>query len=597
LIHFYKSFRFDTMKIIYLALLLACSVTGQVQKMMQDIEKNIKSNYEGSLQDHAYDEIKVKTSAGTILGRKRQSVKDGEVLFTYLGIPFAEAPIQNLRFKPPVPVTTYDNFKAFSFGEKCAQSMGGYILGSEDCLSLNIFAPSNDLNALKPVMVWIHGGAFVFGSGKSYDPTLLVKEDVIVVTINYRLGALGFLTFGNDVVPGNNGIRDQIVALEWVQNFIKYFGGDKNKVTIFGESAGGMSAHALQMSPKAQGLFNAVIQQSGSLLMKRDDVDVTKPSRSAVQLGLQMGAASANLDNEMLKHLQKQPFQTVINATAGGMMQWFPNVDNYSSDPVLPRDFLKAMMHGNFAKVPTLTGSILNDGALMVPQHDFQKFKDFWRSMGPMMIGVTKSGNLSECTEKEKIMANIVYKYYIGHDKTNVDLFLHEWSDMVTDCFFLSTDQKMSELVSEFAPVYNYRFDYAGKNSFIEIFYHDSEFGSGYEGDHTKVDALKPVHADDLFYLFDYYNTDTQTKEDREMQDKMVKYWTNFAKYQNPTPNLDGINQEPVWLPYGKEKNTLVINSETKMEKFIFKERMTFWQQFMWNQMECERSNMKSRDI
>ena len=105
-------------------------------------------------------------------------------------------------------------------------------------------------------MVFIHGGAFVIGSSETYDPTPLVREDVIVVTLNYRLGALGFLHFGNDVAPGNLGLRDQIQALKWIKMMSIYFGGDSSKITIFGESAGAISCHALTMSPKAYGLIS-----------------------------------------------------------------------------------------------------------------------------------------------------------------------------------------------------------------------------------------------------------------------------------------------------------------------------------------------------
>ncbi len=130
--------------------------------------------------------------------------------------------------------------------------------GNEDCLNLNVFTKVTNSTSLKPVMFWIHGGDFLYGSAPPYDPTSLVKEDVIVVSINYRLGALGFLNFGNDLAPGNLGIRDQIQALRWVKMMIWYFGGDPNRITIFGESAGGMSCHAITMSPKAYGLISGM---------------------------------------------------------------------------------------------------------------------------------------------------------------------------------------------------------------------------------------------------------------------------------------------------------------------------------------------------
>ena len=128
--------------------------------------------------------------------------------------------------------------------------------GEEDCLSLNIFNKHTGSSDLKPVMFWIHGGAFIFGAGSHYDPSPLLKEDVLVVTVNYRLGPLGFLTMGNDLAPGNLGLRDQILALEWVKTLIHYYGGDPNRVTIFGESAGGWSVSQQVVRIKSFHFFN-----------------------------------------------------------------------------------------------------------------------------------------------------------------------------------------------------------------------------------------------------------------------------------------------------------------------------------------------------
>ena len=144
------------------------------------------------------------------------------------------------------------------------------ISGSEDCLTLNVYTPAPIVGKCRPVMVWIHGGGFVSGSGKTdmYSPDYLIAEDVVVVTINYRLGIFGFLAFEDPSlgVPGNAGLKDQVMALKWVQKNIHNFGGDPNNVTIFGESAGGASCHLLMLSPMARGLFHRCIAQSGTAL-------------------------------------------------------------------------------------------------------------------------------------------------------------------------------------------------------------------------------------------------------------------------------------------------------------------------------------------
>ena len=180
----------------------------------------------------------------------------------------------------------------------------GSMVGEEDCLSLNIYNKVSDSSELKPVMFWIHGGAFRFGSGSQYDPSPLVKEDVLVVTINYRLGVLGFLTMGNDLAPGNLGLRDQMLALTWVKSHIHNFGGDPTKITIFGESAGGMSTHALTLSPKSKDLFSAAIHQSGTMFRLREKFGTSMPQRASSKIAKHFNCDSIGLDEDMLSCLQ-----------------------------------------------------------------------------------------------------------------------------------------------------------------------------------------------------------------------------------------------------------------------------------------------------
>ena len=224
----------------------------------------------------------------------------------FLGIPYAQPPVGKLRFLPPRPILKYDHLEVFDFGPVCPQLdfSIGIPIGEEDCLTLNVFTKMNNSTDLKPVMFWIHGGGLNTGSGNMYNPSPLIKEDVIVVTINYRLAYLGFITMGNDLAPGNLGIRDQILALEWVKSMISYFGGDATRVTLFGESAGGMSVHALTVSPKAHSLFSSAIFQSGTMLMNSDRFGVSRPHRFSYELAKQLNCTSVNYDHEMLTCLQ-----------------------------------------------------------------------------------------------------------------------------------------------------------------------------------------------------------------------------------------------------------------------------------------------------
>lgn len=189
----------------------------------------------------------------------------GESFHAFLRIPFAEPPIGELRFQDPQPNKKWEGvFNGTFYGPMCVQPILRLDLGiSEDCLQLNVF--TRNLTGLSPVIVFIHGGAFVGGSGIDQGgPHNLMDKDVVLVTINYRLGPLGFLATGTLDAPGNAGLKDQVLALKWVQKNIQNFGGNPNKTTVTGMSAGGFSSTAFMASPMAKGLFHGVIAMSGS---------------------------------------------------------------------------------------------------------------------------------------------------------------------------------------------------------------------------------------------------------------------------------------------------------------------------------------------
>jgi para-nitrobenzyl esterase len=217
----------------------------------------------------------IMTTVSTPLGELKGTSQDG--CEQYLGIRYAKAPVGELRFAPPVPVEGWEGiYDATSFGASAPQiqlvegsaGLFGTQQTDEDCLFLNVFTPKAD-DGRRPVMVWIHGGAYTIGSGEMYDGSVLVRRGgVVVVTLNYRLGVLGWMAVDH-LDPalagsGNNGLRDQITALRWVRDNISSFGGDPDNVTIFGESAGGGSISAIIAAPEADGLYHKAIIQSGA---------------------------------------------------------------------------------------------------------------------------------------------------------------------------------------------------------------------------------------------------------------------------------------------------------------------------------------------
>lgn len=219
------------------------------------------------------DRVKVQVPQGSLLGVVDQ-FRNGEPFYAFKGIPYAVPPVGELRFKDPIPL------KKFAEGEIDCSTEGNpsihkdpyraKLVGSEDCLYLNVYSPIRPSEVQKPlpVMVWIHGGAFQMDSGSEnlYSPEYLIDKGVIVVTLNYRLGPLGFLHFPRMGIKGNMGLKDQLLALKWVNENIQQFGGDKNNICLFGESAGSASTHLHLLSTESRPYFQKAILQSGVAL-------------------------------------------------------------------------------------------------------------------------------------------------------------------------------------------------------------------------------------------------------------------------------------------------------------------------------------------
>jgi len=532
--------------------------------------------------------VSVHTFLGVAKGVKAET-DSGTPYFTFKGIPYAQPPVGSLRFQPPRPSSSWgETLLATEYGPACPQqeSLGeniGSYKGEEDCLYLNIYTPtltrSTNPFALKAVMLWIHGGGYTIGSGSDYDPVYFMEKDVVVVTFNYRLGALGFLTFGNDLASGNLGLRDQQLAIQWTRNYIQNFGGDPNKITIFGESAGGGSVHAQVLSHLNQGLIHGAIAQSGTIL----NLPVAaRPEREAVKVAKRFNCSSNNLDEEMLDCLQEIPAQELIEGTAlkesdvfsGNVLSFYPVVDHFSSNPFMPVHPLEALKTRTYNEVPFMSGTTKEDGALytMIWWDVLEQIEENWDIIGPRILQIMKGGN--DIDEEARRMAQIVKKYYTGAD------FTQENKDSLTamfgDAIFLAGDQKAVSLMSEgSAPVFNYVLTYTGSNSAASLFT-DSEEDFGV------------VHGDDLQFLFQSQLFEgalggnlTFTEDDTKMIDLMVTYWSNFAKYGNPSPFRDAIGAN--WTPVRPgQKNYLDLQLEPSMKKNFAAERMLFWERMKY---------------
>ncbi|CAH0383767.1 unnamed protein product [Bemisia tabaci] len=265
--------------------------------------------------------IEVSTRNGVIIGSDRLRTRSGNrVIYSFTGIPYAQPPVGALRFREPQPVKPWktplnatgpcpDCPQKIKFplpGENAAKE----IKGQEDCLRINIFTPSLNIKAKIPVMLHIHGGAFKVGSPE-LEPQFLLPQ-VVFASITYRLNVFGFATTGDGVIPANLGIKDQIMALKWIQENIETFGGDPNRVTVFGDSAGGSSVHLLLLSPLTKGLIHGGISSSGTAVcpwaMIPRELAIANTKKVATSCGCPSEPSEA-----LLECLQKTPVEYIRN--------------------------------------------------------------------------------------------------------------------------------------------------------------------------------------------------------------------------------------------------------------------------------------------
>ncbi|GLH04398.1 Venom carboxylesterase-6 [Gryllus bimaculatus] len=222
----------------------------------------------GHVTHGGYHVVFTEVSEGRLRGITGRSA-GGRMFYAYKGIPYASPPVGPLRWQPPQPPKPWHGVRSATHdGPACPQYIiltENYV-GEEDCLYLNVYVPPGATHA--PIIVWIHGGAFTAGSGRQdhYNPDFLLDLDVVVVTVNYRLGALGFLSTGDELLPGNYGLKDQAAALRWLQRNAHAFGGDPGRVTLLGQSSGAACVTMHLLSPQSRGLFSGVAALSGSAI-------------------------------------------------------------------------------------------------------------------------------------------------------------------------------------------------------------------------------------------------------------------------------------------------------------------------------------------
>jgi para-nitrobenzyl esterase len=461
---------------------------------------------------HGKAKGQTKTPAIVTTSGPLKGIVNGNVA-EFLGIPYAAPPVGALRWMPPQPYGQFHGlFDASSFGNVCTE--GGR--GSEDCLFLNIYVPNFKKNGNKhggamPVMFWIHGGGLTSGAGSDYDPTpLLAPKNVIVVTINYRLGYLGFFaqtaldSEGHDA--GNYGLMDQQFAMQWVHNNIAAFGGDPGNVTIFGESAGGHSVYANLASPTAAGLFSQAIAESGSYLIFDTFIQPIVPLSVGETTGTGLvpsgDSVASGLGCSTAACLRALPNTTLIGVQPGTLYAFVDGT-------LLTETPAAAFASGNFNRVPVIAGTNHDEWRIFVAEqydavgnpiltnaeYDTAVFA-LWGHPVPLLA----------------LLVEALYPYAFPGGQV--------LGASGTDGIFACSARNGDALLSNFTNTYAYEFNDENAPpqpppAFLSF-------------------PLGAFHGAEVQYLFDVGFFFELNAAQLQLSQAMVGYWTNFAVSGNP---------------------------------------------------------------
>jgi para-nitrobenzyl esterase len=434
------------------------------------------------------------------------TTRDG--LTVYKGIPFAAPPVGPLRWEPPQPVANWSGtLRADHFSATCMQTIEpwmGPLHTSEDCLYLNVWTPAKSAHAGLPVMVWIYGGGFTSGSTAIglYSGENLAKHGVVVVSIAYRVGPMGFLALpalsaeSPHHVSGNYGLLDQIAGLRWVQHNIAAFGGDPHRVTIFGESAGGISVSMLAASPLAHGLFQGAISESGGSFGPTRTPPAPGENVQTLANAEQEGVAfEERLGVKSLPQLRRLPAEAIQKVKAGRGEFW-PVLDGY----VIVGDQYNLYQEGRYNHTPVLIGTNSDEGALFgTPPTREAYVQGVHSRFGPF--------------------AGKILRVY----PATSDSWRQSSMNLMRDSAFAWGTWEWARLSAQTgrSKVYVYYFNRIPARP----------------SDSPWKDAIGAVHSEEMAYVFQHLSQSPNlpwTAADRKLSDDMAAYWTNFAKYGDP---------------------------------------------------------------
>ncbi|XP_077840281.1 cocaine esterase isoform X5 [Macaca mulatta] len=403
---------------------------------------------------------------------------------------------------------------------------------SEDCLYLSIYTPAYSHEGSNlPVMVWIHGGALVIGMASMYDGSMLAAfEDVVVVTIQYRLGVLGFFSTGDKHATGNWGYLDQVAALRWVRQNIAHFGGNPDRVTIFGESAGGTSVSSLVVSPMSQGLFHGAIMESGVALLP----GLIASSADVISTVVANLSACDQADSEALVNcLQGKSKEEIL-----AINKPFKTIPGVVDGIFLPRHPQELLASADFQPVPSIIGVNNDEFGWIIPKvmgiYDTQKEMDREAFQAVLQKMLT-------LTMLPPTFGDLLMEEYVG-DNGEPQNLQAQFQEMMADSMFVIPALQVAHFQRSRAPVYFYEFQ------------HQPSWVKNIRPPHVKADHVK------------------FTEEEERLSRKTMKYWANFAR--NGNPNGEGL---PHWPLFDQEEQYLQLNLQPAVGRALKAHRFQLW--------------------
>ncbi|CAO2610283.1 Acylcarnitine hydrolase [Lemmus lemmus] len=481
----------------------------------------------------------------------------------FLGIPFARPLVGPLRFAPPEAPEPWSGVRdGTSYPAMCPQnddmvnSEGLKMIKhfmppismSEDCLYLNIYTPAHAREGSNlPVMVWIHGGALVIGMASMTDgSTLAAIEDVVVVTIQYRLGVLGFFSTGDQHAKGNWGYLDQVAALRWVQQNIAYFGGNPDQVTIFGESAGGTSVSSHVVSPMSKGLFHRAIMENGVAVLPGL---ISSSSEVIYQTVANLSGCEA-MDSEALVHCLRGKSEAEVLA----INKVFRSIPAVVDGKFLPRHPQELLASVDFHPVPSIIGVNNDEYGWLLPMA---------QGADPVIKGITRE-------TLPAILKNTTIHMTLPPECS--DLLMEEYMNNTEDAQTLQIQYK--EMIADFLFVIPALQVAKSQRSHATVYFYEFRHVPSYEKD-TRPPHVKADHADEVPFVFRYSRWGMKpdfTEEEKLLSRTMMKYWTNFARHGNP--NSEGL---PYWPMMDNDEQYLQLEIQPAVGRALKARRLWFW--------------------